>query len=216
MGRMPAGAMLDEVNLATQYKVSRTPVREALRRLEQDSLVTTVPRRGTFVRRASLKDMLEIHQIRRLLEPAAARLAAALVDTDELAALEARIAALLADDTEMAKEAQPEAAFLQVDWQLHDLVLRSAGNNNLREMINSLRHRIGSVRRPYTAPRIRKSLQELQEIVAALRERDGARAEAAMNAHIASAIENWLKLLQVNALDPQQAQGGAYEAAIDI
>ncbi len=75
-GRLKAGTRLREVDLATKFRVSRTPVREALRQLERDGQVRLTPRVGAQVKEVSLQDLFEVLEMRRRLEPYAARIAA--------------------------------------------------------------------------------------------------------------------------------------------
>lgn len=81
------GSMIQEESLARQLGVSRTPIREALRRLAQEGLVQTVPKKGTIVAGISLNDIREVFQIRLALEPLATRLAASTVSRPECTAL---------------------------------------------------------------------------------------------------------------------------------
>jgi DNA-binding GntR family transcriptional regulator len=183
--KLPPGAILSEPSLAMQYGVSRTPVREALRRLEQDGLIFTVPRRGTFVTQASLRDVMEIDQIREILEPAAARLAAALVGVEDLVTVEERLREARAlGDSEKA-----HVAYLLADSQVHDVVLYATGNRILLETVRALHNRTSSVRYTTSLGRTDEALSELESLVAALRAGDGAGAEQAMRLHLRRARE---------------------------
>jgi DNA-binding GntR family transcriptional regulator len=194
MARLEPGALVDEISLAERFRVSRTPIREALRRLEQDGLVTTIPRRGTLVRRPTLQDIVEIDQIRLLLEPAAARLAAGRVNADALEKI--------ADELKRL-EGSPQdlATFLETDWQLHDLVLRSSGNMHIRDIVNSLHDRLSAIRWRSAHPRADTAIGELLELVQALRVGNGEAAEAAMRRHLLATRENRHKLFQFNLDD---------------
>src|SRR5688572_13027112 len=189
MARLEPGALIDEITLAERFRVSRTPIREALRRLEQDGLVTTIPRRGTLVRRPTLQDIVEIDQIRVLLEPAAARLAAGRVNADALERIADELERLEASPQDLAK-------FLETDWQLHDLVLKSSGNVHIRSIVNSLHDRLSAIRWRSAHPRADTAIGELLELVQALRAGDGEAAEAAMRKHLLATRENRHKLFQ--------------------
>jgi len=195
MARLEPGALVDEISLAERFRVSRTPIREALRRLEQDGLVTTIPRRGTLVRRPTLQDIVEIDQIRLLLEPAAARLAAGRVNADALEKIADQLQRL------EASAAQDLAQFLETDWQLHDLVLKSSGNVHIRNIVNSLHERLSAIRWRSAHPRADTAIGELLEVVHALRAGDGDAAEAAMRRHLLATRENRHKVFQFNADD---------------
>jgi len=195
MGRLAPGTLIDEISLANQFRVSRTPIREALRRLEQDGLVHTLPRRGTLVRRPTLQDLVDIDQIRLLLEPAAARLAAGRVNADALAAVAAELARLEAlheDDV---------GRYLDTDWALHDLVLEASGNMHLREVVNRLHDKLSAVRRGSVHPRMRAAIAELRELIDALRTGDAARAESAMRNHLVAALESRNLLFEAHAVE---------------
>jgi DNA-binding GntR family transcriptional regulator len=88
-GELVPDARLHQVNLAEQFGVSRTPVREALLRLEQEGLVYTIPRHGMFVRPLSGDDVRQIYELRELLEPWAARMACLRAGDRERAAVDA-------------------------------------------------------------------------------------------------------------------------------
>lgn len=192
MARLAPGALVDEISLAERFRVSRTPIREALRRLEQDGLVMTIPRRGTLVRRPTLQDIVEIDQIRLLLEPAAARLAAGRMNADALE----KIADELKRLEKSGKQDLPK--FLETDWQLHDLVLKSSGNTHIRNIVNSLHDRLSAIRWRSAYPRADTAIGELLELVQALRAGNGEAAEAAMCKHLLATRENRHKLFQFN------------------
>ncbi|MCE9641686.1 MAG: GntR family transcriptional regulator [Betaproteobacteria bacterium] len=207
MAELEPGALVDEISLAGRFRVSRTPIREALRRLEQDGLVTTIPRRGTLVRRPTLQDIMEIDQIRGLLEPAAARLAAGRVNADALE----RIAEEL---LRLRKSKQIDLAeFLAVDWQLHELVLTASGNTHIRDIVNSLHARMSAVRWRSAHPRAELAVGELLELVQALRKGDGDGAEAAMRKHMLATRENRHKLYQLSTDSPGRDSAGSLIAS---
>lgn len=193
--------MLDEAYLAKRYRVSRTPIREALRRLEQDGLVLTIPRRGTFVRRPTFKDLIEIDQIRRLLEPAAARMACGKVNAEELARIDAQISEM------QNSKAGDINAFLAMDSHLHELILHSSGNGLLRDVVTALHDRTRAVQRLSTVERIRESLGELKAVVRALQAGDGVMAENAMLEHLKAAMHHKLYPYRVNTATEERLRG---------
>ena len=89
-GLLPPGERLMEIPLAEELGVSRTPIREAIRILEQEGLVVMIPRRGTYVADMSLKDVTEVFELRSILEELAAELAAERITNEEIEALIAR------------------------------------------------------------------------------------------------------------------------------
>ncbi len=186
------GSALDEMKLAERFNVSRTPIREALQRLEKDGLVITAHRRGAVVRRPTLQDLIEIDQIRRLLEPAAARMAAGYVDVDELNAVRAELEIVM-QATEL-----DVAAYLRVDAHVHQMILDVCGNNLLRDVVASLHNRTKAVQRLTDKRRVQAALVELLRIVDALRRSDGEAAEAEMLAHLQGAMRSRLHPYRVN------------------
>ena len=203
IAQLEPGALVDEISLAGRFHVSRTPIREALRRLEQDGLVTTFPRRGTLVRRPTLQDIIEIDQIRVLLEPAAARLAAGRVNADALEQIAVELQRL--QDSGQIDLAQ----FLNTDWQLHELVLTASGNAHIRNIVNSLHDRLSAVRWRSAHPRADVAIGELLELVQALRAGDGDAAEAAMRKHLLATRESRHKLFELSAGNPDGDRAGA-------
>ncbi len=83
-GQFPAGMRLMELQLAEKMGVSRTPVREAIRKMELEGLVVMIPRRGAYVADISIKDINEVYEIRTALDVLAAGLAAERIDDDEI------------------------------------------------------------------------------------------------------------------------------------
>ena len=121
---LPPGASLNEQEIAARLGTSRAPVREAIRKLEQEGLAMRYPNRGAILTKLSMTEVLEIWQLREILEPAACGLAAGRIDRAALADLERRLADL------KRREVGPEAyeAFLQADVSLHSLVVDSTAN----------------------------------------------------------------------------------------
>lgn len=181
-GVLPAGRKVSERSLATQLGVSAQPVREALQRLEQDGMVVTLPRRGTVVADVSPAQLAELGRIRAALEGVAAALAAERLDGAALAALGAILARMKAG-TEAADRDALDAA----NEEFHALIHRATGNIFLMRSLGSLRayDHLGRHRAVGSTPRdLPKALREHQGILAALRRRDPALAEARMRAHI--------------------------------
>ena len=181
-GMLPAGRKISERSIATELGISAQPVREALRRLEQDGMVVTLPRRGTVVAEVGPAQLGELGRIRAALEGVACALAAERIDAGSLGALAAILkrmtAGTEAGDTEALDEANEE---------FHALIHRATGNLFLIRSLGSLRayDHLGRHRAIGSTPRdLPKALAEHRSIVAALRRRDPALAEARMRQHI--------------------------------
>ena len=127
-GRVATGAHLTEVDLASWLGMSRTPIREAMRRLESEGLLLNQPFRGALVMRLDADDMRQMFAVRELLEPAAAAACAMNAGPAEIAALRAII------DLEAAQLDNP-AALIPLNRQFHDIILESARNQFLSKAI---------------------------------------------------------------------------------
>ncbi len=181
-GALPPGRKISERSLATLLGISAQPVREALRRLEQDGMVVTLPRRGTVVAEVGAAQLAELGRIRAALEGVAAALAAERIASADLAALGAILARMKA-----GTEARDTDALDAANEEFHALIHQATGNQFLIRSVGSLRayDHLGRHRAIGSTPRdLPKALREHQGIVAALRRRDPALAEARMRQHI--------------------------------
>ncbi|WP_424812962.1 GntR family transcriptional regulator [Roseococcus sp. YIM B11640] len=180
-GELPPGRKISERGLATALGISAQPVREALRRLEQDGMVVTLPRSGSVV--AEVAGQLgELGRIRAALEGVAAALAAERLDTAAYATLGHLLQRMKAGTAAADREALDEA-----NEEFHALIHRATGNPFLIRSLSSLRayDHLGRHRAVGSTPRdLPKALREHQGIVAALKRRDPALAEARMRHHI--------------------------------
>ena len=180
-GTLQPGARLTETEIAARLGVSRTPVREAIRRLESDGLVSHRPRAGAIVRRLDHAETMELYEMRCVLEGTAARLAAG-------AAGEAKLVELEAINTEMAA-ATEEGKRAALNRQFHDALARAARNRFLLRSAGAVSSAL-MVLGPSTmslSDRAGDAVREHAGILAAIRARDGVEAEALMRAHIEGA-----------------------------
>jgi DNA-binding GntR family transcriptional regulator len=125
-GSVLPGDLLKERELAEVYGVSKTPVREALALLEQESLVQSIPRAGYMVTQPSLSDLQDLYQLRLALETTAIRLAAENISEQDLARLE-----------EIAFTSDPEKARAH-NREFHSLVAWASGNSRLARIVDQL------------------------------------------------------------------------------
>ncbi len=186
-GRCEPGSRLREEELAERFGLSRTPVREALRRLEADGLVTVTPRRGAEVVRWRDDDLAELVELRALLEGHAARRAAVGggVDLVALTELCARMEAEAPPGTEPRDGADE---ITRLNMELHRAVHR-AGGKLLPDLLARLID-VPVVRRTfhtYSDAELRRSFAQHRELVDALAAGDGDWAAAVMQAHIRAA-----------------------------
>jgi DNA-binding GntR family transcriptional regulator len=179
-GHLPPGSWLVEAELATQFRVSRTPVREAFKRLIAERLASHDAFRGTIVRPVDPREATEIGEMREVHEGLAARLAASRATEEQLNELDYVQAqlVLVLQKSRFADAAGHNARF-------HELIYTAAGNQRLAELARGLQDFV----RRYTAEAISDAnraasiISEHSHILKALRARNSAEAEAAARAH---------------------------------
>lgn len=180
-GTHPPGARIRQEDLAASYGASRVPVREAIRQLEYEGLLTVVPNAGAWVSTMTLPECEEIYRMRERLEPLLLSYSAPhLSDAQiaELADLADRIS-LTGDDTD---------AFLRLDATFHHASYAAAHTTHLADLVLRLWNMTAPYRRSYVAswtPEARRIAHEEHHlIVAALRDRDVEEAERVLAGHI--------------------------------
>lgn len=181
-GALPPGARLRETDLAARLGFSRTPVREAIRLLESDGLVSHLPRQGASVRRLDPPEVIELYEMRAVLEGTAARLAARAITAVELDALHALNDALA--------EAGSGPAAQDLNHQFHRALLDAARNRFLVKTVNAL-HKTLLILGPTTLAepgRAAAAVREHAAVLGALAAGDGAAAESVMQAHVHMAL----------------------------
>ena len=132
-GRLKPDERLTEIKLGKLLGTSRTPIREAIRKLELEGLVTIVPGSGARVSRMTLADLEEVMQIRRALEQLSAELASKRITPEEAKELRAAC-----DVFEKAIEAGDTPTITEADAEIHDAIMRASGNSKLVKMLGSL------------------------------------------------------------------------------
>ncbi|WP_307851172.1 GntR family transcriptional regulator [Nocardiopsis sp. MG754419] len=197
-GRYGPGDSLSEVVLAEIHGVSRTPIREALKQLQVEGLVEVRSRVGTFVRRPSRREVVELFQIKEMLEGLGARLLALRGEVAETALLREN----LLRSAHAARDRDVEAYSPSVH-EFHDLIVRGADNTRLahhyRQLTNQLAYPrlvTASLRRP---GRLEASLGEQRAVFDRVVEKDGFGAEWAMRDHV-RALER--EVMMATAADP--------------
>jgi DNA-binding GntR family transcriptional regulator len=186
-GSLPPGTRLLEVELANQLGVSRGPLREALRILEADALVETIPGRGSYVAPVSRVDAEEVYSIRILLETEAVRLACKVSSPESLTTLEQVLEKLLtaAKNNDVNMAAQLDMLFHQTIWEMT--------NHKRLKMI--LMGMIPQVKRylslqTHLYDNLFDGIQDHQDIYQAISDRDSRKAEEAMRKHLYDAAES--------------------------
>lgn len=180
-GKIAPGARMMEVELAESMGVSRTPVREAIRKLEKEGLVTIEPRRGAYASRISVKDMVDILEVRQDMEGLAAYLASYRMNPNQMKKLEE-----ISDEYDKAVKDGNMADMIKYDSAFHNLIVESCNNSILMMMINQLQELVLRFRYIYydNFKRAEKMPEEHRIIMDAIREGRANEARGAADAHI--------------------------------
>ncbi|QOR39971.1 GntR family transcriptional regulator [Billgrantia diversa] len=180
-GRLAPGERLDPEALGREFNVSRTPVREAIQQLVASGLVTVTPKKGTFVARVGIDQLIEMFEVMAELEGMCGRLAARRINDAELAelrgALERCEAAALAGDTD---------EYYYENEAFHDCIYRASHNGFLLGEARQLKQRLKPYRRLQlqVRQRMHSSLREHRAVVAAIEAGDPEAAEHALRDHV--------------------------------
>lgn len=195
-GQLPPGQRLVEKKLAQTYNTSRTPIREALLKLERDGLVQRVRNQGARVTAFTPDDIEQIYEIRAALECLAVRTAVKTLALNKLFDLEHQI-----EDWHDMSTPDRYQSLLNTDRQMHELIISHSGNPRLNSYLERLSLLIDSIRR---LTRISEehheiSVREHLEIIRALIFRDGELAERLLGQHIRSAKQRAIEFFQQNS-----------------
>lgn len=188
-----SGDRIIERELAEQLNVSRTPIREALFRLESQGFVKTIPRKGVVVSKLSPEEVVEIFTILSSIESLAFKLAAQRADEEHKQALTRII--------EEIEEALAEPIFKEEHWKFHfkinDVICRAAQSPRLTTMLDSLSDYIRAfVQLGYEFPgRMRKALEEHRDLALAVRAGEGELVEHLTRIHVENAKKAYLELI---------------------
>ena len=168
-GVLKPGERLMEIQLADELGVSRTPVREAMRKLELEGYVIMLPRRGTYVANISIRDINGVIEIRTTLDALASGLAAERITEEELEQLE-RLLVSIGENIETRNMKK----VVEDDMEFHDILYKASRNQRLVGIISNLREqmtRFRSMSMSYPG-RLKKTLEEHSRLVEAIAQRD--------------------------------------------
>jgi DNA-binding GntR family transcriptional regulator len=187
--KMLPGSVISEDTLIEKYKTSRTPIREALLKLQREGLVDIFPRQGTFVSQISLKDIYDIYQLRLILEPQVIKIVCRSLDAAALAKFRDFFVSL--ENRECSR-----AEWFSQDREMHCYIMNASGNSHLRDIFASImdqnmRMRIIAGKIP---SRMRDTNHEHIGILDALLAGDTEKAAELMGTHIISSRNAALKL----------------------
>jgi DNA-binding GntR family transcriptional regulator len=190
-GDLAPGSRLIELGIAADFGVSRTPVREALKRLAAENLVLADPSRGMIVHAPDAGEIEDVFVVRQALDGLAARLAAHRITPTELSRLR-----VIVDTMREAIASGRREQIIIANQRFHDVIYSAAGNEALARVASDLRD---FVRRfttlPFASPdRVEHVLAEHEAVLDALQRHDPEAAQAASNAHLEAAREYLVRL----------------------
>ena len=192
-GKYKENDELRENTIGKELGVSRTPVREALRQLELEGLVSIIPNKGAYVTGISHKDVWDIYVIRSMLEGLCARWAAEHIKEAQLDELEETI---LLSEFQMKKESGFSAEQVAaLDSRFHSILYEASGSRILSHVLTDFHNYVQTARTSsvVSEDRARKSIREHRQILRAIRDRDGEMAEHLANEHIMHVMQNLKK-----------------------
>lgn len=192
-GELKPGERLMEIHLANQLGVSRTPIREAIRMLELEGLVTMVPRKGAEVSRISKQDISDVLEVRGSLEALAVRLACRRITPKELELLETTFRNFVS-----AVGRGDLNEVVQADVKFHDIITDASKNKRLEQLVNNLAERVFRYRLEYSKDvNVHKRLiEEHERILTCIQNGDESGAEEAVRIHVRNQEINIIGLCQ--------------------
>lgn len=204
IGELKPGERLMEIHLADRLGVSRTPIREALHKLEQEGLVTVLPRRGAEVAQITEKSMNDVLEVRRALDTLCVELACDRITEEELAAL-----GKACDSFEQCVRTGDSKRIAQADVALHDIIVQATGNQRLIQLVNNLSEQMYRYRFEYIkdSSQHQTLVEEHRIIYRSIAGKDKETATAAARTHIDNqekAIMRQIRLDRTRAVSPGQ------------
>jgi DNA-binding GntR family transcriptional regulator len=175
--RFKPGARLNVEKISKELEVSRTPVWEAVRRLQQEGLLENIPYRGVFMVQMTLDKALELYQVREVLEGLAARLAAQYANEKTIDKMEA----LLKDQAKVIEKGDL-VGYSQTDFEFHGLIHRSSRNAALQEMLGSLKAKMQPITME-VRPLLPRLYEDHLEMIEAIRSKDPEKSEKLLRRH---------------------------------
>jgi len=194
-GRIENGQRLVESELQRKFKISRAPIREAFRVLEKNGLVVLIPRKGTFVRKITQKDIRENFPIRACLEGLAARLATSNLEPKDIKRMESAL-------SRMAEEAKKNnfGSYFKYHNEYHEFFINASKNDTLISIVENLRRQAIWFRFSYLwhQENYEYAIRIHREILDFLIKRDADQVENLVKEHIMIALDRFLQFLGSN------------------
>lgn len=180
-GELKPGERLMEIHLADKLGVSRTPIREAIRKLELEGLVTMIPRRGAEVAQITEKSMSDVLEVRRAMDALSVELACDRITDEELAGLKQAC-----DNFEQMVKAKDVKQIAEADVKLHDIIVQATGNRRLVQLVNNLAEQMYRYRFEYIKDfsQHERLIEEHRIIYESIVEKDKKTASEAAKIHI--------------------------------
>lgn len=182
--RFLPGERLNEALLAKELGVSRTPLREALNRLSAEGFLTFSANNGFFRKMIDVKEIFDLYEFRMYLEQSAVKLAVDRATDEQLKQLE-----LFSAESARQDSTRNIDDLVALDEQFHEMLVGLAGNTEMLESLRNINARIQFVRWLDMSERRGETQNQHQQIVAALRNRDGAEADRCIHAHISHRLD---------------------------
>lgn len=197
VGELKPGERLMEVQLADKMGVSRTPVREAIRKLELEGLVEMLPRKGAHVADLSVKDIMDVLEVRATLDGLASSLSASRITDDEIKELRHHLSQFI-----NYVEKDNLQGSIKKDVEFHDIIYCSSRNDKLIQISNNLREQIQRFRVIYIKDHgsSRELIKEHTEICDAISRRDPVAAMELAQKHIKNQEETIISSIKKNQL----------------
>ena len=186
LGELAPGDKLNEAALAERLGVSRGPVREAFRMLEEAGLLTLKKNRGVYVRQVPLDEALEIYELRAMMEAEVGALLASRASTEQIAALQT-----LLESMEAAVAASDAPLYFQLNVEFHETLVSFAGNKKMSLLYRRLTRELDLFRRRNLSQQalLSSSIEEHRDVLAAIEARDPQRAAQTLRRHVLQSRE---------------------------
>lgn len=194
-GEMEPGERLMEITLANKLGVSRTPIREAIRKLELEGLVHMIPRKGAVVASISEKDMRDVLEVRITLEELAVKLAINNMEEEDIEQL--RKAGQFFESAVISRDI---VEIVDADVAFHDIIYNKTGNNRLIQIISNLREQMYRYRLEYIKDARTHSIliNEHNDIIDALKKKNVEAAKVAVREHVANQERGIVRAINKN------------------
>ena len=192
-GELKPGERLMEIQLANKLGVSRTPIREAIRKLELEGLVLMIPRKGAEVADISEKSLRDVLEVRKALEELAVQLACDKITKEEIEDLKKA-----AEDFKKILKSRDITEIAEADVRFHDIIFMATDTQTLVQILNNLREQMYRFRVEYLKneevhPQL---IAEHEKIIEHIMERDKAKASAIVSEHINNQVEGVIDIIR--------------------